>query len=183
MFKKFAISMFAVLVLFITSAVSMVLADHNDDDSCNVNPGYDRVAVSGSGVHHFDTKIVHRSKPTANGLRETSTETIDLNGDLEGRVLYQPKGVYNFATGKLVNTGNQVFSGTILGSRPVMIFDDEFRFEVDLNTGVVQGKVYLNNRLSGRKTNCELDVGNSTPPINGKSEFTYTGECWVKKSR
>ncbi len=181
MFKKLAVSMFAVAVLFVTSAVSMVLADDNDDDSCDGKPGYDRVAVSGSGIHHFDTVIVHRSWPTATGKRETTTETIDLKGDLEGRVLYQPRGVYNFATGKLVNTGNQVFSGTVLDSRPVMIFDDEFRFELDLNTGVVNGKVYLNNRLSGRRTSCELDIGNSTPPVNGKSEFSYTGECWVKK--
>ena len=40
MYKKLAVSMFAVAVLFVTSAVSMVLADDNDDDSYDIiDPG------------------------------------------------------------------------------------------------------------------------------------------------
>ena len=34
--------------------------------------------------------------------------------------------------GTLVNTGDQVYSGTIAGSDPVMIHDDQFRFYRDL---------------------------------------------------
>ncbi len=181
MLKKLALSLFVTGSLFVTSAVSMVFADNNH--KCGDERGYDRVAVSGSAIHYFDTKIVHRSNETAGGLRETTTETIDLAGDLEGRVLYQPNSNYDFVNGTLVNTGNQVFSGTVLGSEPVILADDEFRFEVDLNTGAVKGEVYLNNSIAGPKMDCEIEVSSSSPPVNGQSESTYTGYCRVKKGR
>lgn len=181
MIKKFALILFVLGTLFFTSAVSMVFAD--SDKSCGADRGYERVEVSGTAVHYFDTKIVHRSKQTPTGLRETTTETIDLSGDLEGRVLYQPTGVYDFVNGQLVNTGRQVFSGTVLGSRPVLIYDDEFRFEVDLNTGAVHGEVYLDQHIAGPRTTCEITVRGSTPPVDGKGESTYTGVCWIRKGK
>ena len=51
--------------------------------------------------------------------------------------------------GTLVNTGDQVYSGTIAGSAPVMIHDDQFRFEVNLATGEESGRVYLLDGMRG----------------------------------
>lgn len=181
MLRKLALSFFVTGSLFVTGAVSIAFADSSH--KCGDQRGYERFAISGTAIHYFDTKIVHRSHETAGGLRETTTETIDLTGDLEGRVLYQPTGNYDFVNGKLVNTGKQVFSGTVLGSEPVVIFDDEFRFEVDLNTGVVQGKVYLSNSIAGPKTECELEVSGRAQPGASSSRATYTGYCRVKKVR
>ncbi len=181
MIRKLALSLFVTGSLFVTSAVSMVLADNNH--KCGDERGYERFAISGTAVHYFDTKIVHRSNETAGGLRETTTETIDLTGDLEGRVLYQPTGNYDFVNGKLVNTGRQVFSGTVLGSEPVVIFDDEFRFEVDLNTGAVQGKVYLINSIAGPKTECEIEVSGRAQPGAPSAEASYTGYCRIKTKK
>jgi hypothetical protein len=98
--------------------------------------------VAGSGVHYLATAIVHSRQPTETGMIQTSTETIDLNGDLTGRILYQPTTVIDFATQTLVNTGHQIFSGTVLGSAPVMLHDDKFRFDVSLATSAGAGKVY-----------------------------------------
>ncbi len=178
MFRKLALIFFVTGALFVTSALSIALAD--DDDDCGDKKGYKRVEVSGVGTHYFDSLIVHRSKETATGLRQTATETIDLTGDLEGRVLYQPTSVLDYAAGTMVNTGKQVFSGTILGSKPVMIFDDEFRFDVNLFTGEVRGKVYLTDRVSGPKAVCEIEVTGTAPPNVPKADFAYTGFCRVK---
>jgi hypothetical protein len=41
----------------------------------------------------------------------------------------------------LINTGDEVFLGTIAGSEPVMIHDSKFRFEVSLATGAGSGSV------------------------------------------
>ncbi len=181
MFRKLALSLFVTGSLFVASAVSMVIAENRH--TCDHEHCQDRVAVSGSAVHYFDTKIVHRSNETAGGLWEITTETIDLSGDLEGRVLYQPTSNYDFVSGTLVNTGKQVFSGTILDSEPVVIFDDRFRFEVDLNTGVVQGQVFLSNSISGPKMDCEIDVSSSSPQVDGKVESTYAGYCRLQANQ
>lgn len=182
MAKKLGLSLLVFFVLFLTSAATVVFAD--DDDSCDDRPGYKRIEVSGGGIHDFSTQIVHRSKTTGSGKREVTTESIDLWGDLEGRVLYQPRGVYNFNKGTLVNTGNQVFSGTIKGSRPVMLFDDAFRFEVNLFNGTVRGEVYLTQQLSGPKMSCELTIADDgVRESDGQPLFRYEGFCWVKKGR
>jgi hypothetical protein len=75
--------------------------------------------------------LVHSSTPTATGLIQRSTETVDLTGDLTGRILYHPTSVIDFSTQTVVNSGHQVFSGTVLGSEPVLLHDDTFRFEID----------------------------------------------------
>ena len=182
MAKKLGLSLLVFFILFLTSAATVVFAD--DDEACDDRPGYQRVEVSGTGVHDFSTQIVHRSKQTGSGKREVTTESIELWGDLEGRVLYQPRGVYNFNKGTLVNTGNQVFSGTIKGSRPVMLYDDAFRFEVNLFTGAVRGEVYLTQHVSGPKMSCELIVvDDGVRPSDGQPLFRYDGFCWVKKGR
>jgi hypothetical protein len=58
-----------------------------------------------------------------------------LTGDLSGKILYHVTTVIDNQKGTLTNTGDQVFSGTIAGSEPVMIHDSQFRFDVNLATG------------------------------------------------
>lgn len=182
MAKKLGLSLLVFFILFLTSAATVVFADEHE--ACDDRPGYERIEVSGGGVHDYSTQIVHRSKITGSGKRELTTETIDLWGDLEGRVLYQPYGVTNTNKGTLVNTGNQVFSGTVKGSRPVMLFDDAFRFEVDFFNGTVRGEVYLTQHVSGPKMSCELTiVDDGVRETDGQPLFRYEGHCWVKKGR
>jgi hypothetical protein len=140
-------------------------------------------AVSGRAVHYFTTAIIHSQTPTATGIVQRSTDIIELTGDLKGRVLYHPTSVFDFVEGTLVNTGNQVFSGTVLGSSPVLLHDDEFRFEVDLNTGGLEsGEVHLTDRIAGPKIACNLvavGAGEKTP--EGDSIVDYSGTCTFKK--
>ena len=88
---------------------------------------------------------------------QQSTEIVELYGDLRGRVLYHVTSVFDFVNGTLVNTGEQVYSGTVAGSAPVMIHDDPFRFDVNLVTGEETGKVFLLNHIAGPKVRCTLD--------------------------
>lgn len=133
--------------------------------------------VQGSGVHVFSSAIVHAAEPTPTGMIQTTTETVELNGDLTGRILYQPRSVYDLVNGTLVNTGNQVFSGTVLGSAPVMLFDDEFRFEVNLLTGETHGVVHLTDSLAGPRVRCTLLVTGAGLNAEGNALVTYSGEC------
>jgi hypothetical protein len=133
--------------------------------------------VSGSGIHDFTTAIVHSAQPTPTGMIQRSTETVDLQGDLVGRLLYQPVSVFDFSQGTLVNTGRQVFSGSILGSRPLMLHDDDFHFEADLNTGAVTGEVHLRDRFAGPRIRCDLNVVGTGVTAEGNALFDYSGEC------
>jgi hypothetical protein len=133
--------------------------------------------VAGSGVHFLTTVIVHSSEPTETGLIQRSTETIDLTGDLTGRILYQPTSAIDFTNGTLTNTGHQVFSGTVLGSAPVLLYDDEFRFDVNLVTGAGAGKVYLTNSIAGPKIRCELDIVVTGRTAEGNVTADYSGFC------
>jgi hypothetical protein len=136
--------------------------------------------VSGSGVHFLTTAIVHSATPTATGLIQRSTETVDLTGDLTGRILYHPTSVIDFATQTLVNTGHQVFSGTVLGSKPVMLHDDTFLFKIDLQTGTGTGTVNLVDRIDGPKVRCQLTVVSTGMTADGNVAAEYTGECRFK---
>jgi hypothetical protein len=133
--------------------------------------------VIGHGIHRFTTAVVHSQQPTSTGMVQRSTDLVELYGDLEGRILYHPTSVFDFAAGTLVNTGHQVFSGTVLGGGPVLLFDDRFRFEVDLETGATVGKVYLTRTLAGGPTRCELDVVGTGQTPEGDATIEYTGEC------
>jgi hypothetical protein len=158
----------AIVTLFISSA-------HASPTECP--PGTSTVQVSGSGVDALKTAIVHSKEMTATGMIQKSTESVELTGDLNGRVLYHVTSVFDFAAGTLVNTGNQVFSGTIRGSAPVMIHDDQFRFEVNLTTGEERGQVYLFDHIAGAKVRCTLDVVGTGMNGEGNPTFDYTGEC------
>ena len=139
--------------------------------------GTTTVKVSGTGYDDLKNAIVHWQKPTPSGLIQQSTEIVELYGDLRGRVLYHVTTVIDFANGTLVNTGEQVYSGTVAGSAPVMIHDDQFRFEVNLVTGEETGKVFLLNHMAGPKVRCTLDGVGTGLNTDGNPTFSYTGEC------
>src|SRR5258705_1337082 len=75
-----------------------------------------RVRVAGRGVDLLSTAIVHSKQTTATGYVQKGTESVDLEGDLRGRVLYHVTTVVDEVHGTLVNTGEEVFSGTVVGS-------------------------------------------------------------------
>jgi hypothetical protein len=135
------------------------------------------VQVAGHGIDYLTTIIVHSKEDTPGGMIQRSTETVELRGDLKGRVLYHVTSVFDFTHGTLVNTGDQVFSGTVAGSAPVLIHDDQFRFEVNLNTGKESGQVYLFNHLAGPKVRCTLNVIGTGMNSEGNPTFTYRGVC------
>jgi hypothetical protein len=138
---------------------------------------YEEVPVSGTGTHFFSTSIEHSRRPTPTGEIVRSTDTVELAGDLTGRVLYHPVSVFDYVAGTLVNTGHQVFSGTVLGVGPVMLYDDSFRFEVDLFTGATVGEVFLTDRLAGRRVQCELTIEGTGNTEAGDATIAYTGTC------
>lgn len=135
------------------------------------------VAVTGSGVDHLVGTLVHFRENTPTGSIQKSTEIVDLAGDLKGRVLYHVTTVIDSVHATLVNTGDQVYSGTVGGSAPVMLHDDHFRFEVDLKTGSEKGRVYLVDHIAGPNVRCTLDVVGTGMNGDGNPTFTYTGQC------
>ena len=139
--------------------------------------GTTTVKVAGTGYDDLKNAIVHSEQPTATGKIQQSTEIVELSGDLRGRVLYHVTSVFDFVNGTLVNTGEQVYSGTVAGSAPVMIHDDQFRFEVNLITGKEAGQVFLFNHFAGPKVRCALDVVGTGLNADGNPTFSYTGEC------
>ena len=108
---------------------------------------------------------------------QMSTETVELKGDLTGRVLYHVTSTFDFTNNTLVNTGDQVFSGTIAGSEPVMIHDGRFRFDVNLKTGADTGFVYLTGHIAGPKVRCTLQVVGTGKDADANPTFNYTGRC------
>jgi hypothetical protein len=138
------------------------------------------VQVSGSGFDDVAAAIVHWQRPTPTGTIQQSTEIVELFGDLRGRVLYHVTSVVDLANGTLVNTGHQVFSGTIAGSLPVMLHDDQFRFEVNLVSGSESGRVLLVDHIAGPKVRCALDVVGTGPNPDGNPTFSYSGECMFR---
>ena len=166
--------LFPLFALFFAPAV---MADADKKDGA-----YHWQAVSGNAIHYFDNVdgrkvITHSAVPTDTGVILRTTDTIDLFGDLNGRVLYHPETRIDEVAGTLVNTGNQVFSGTVLGQGPVLLHDDQFRFDVNLATGETVGQSFLVNRIAGPIVRCEIDIVGTgfTPEGNGLAE--YTGRC------
>ena len=86
------------------------------------------VQVAGSGTDLLNGAIIHSKRETPTGTIQKSKATVELKGDLIERVLYHVTSTFNSASNILVNTGDQVFSGTIAGSEPVMIQDGRFSF-------------------------------------------------------
>ena len=92
-------------------------------------------------------------------------------------MLYHVTTVVDSLNGTLVNTGDQVYSGTIAGSAPVLIHDNRFRFDVNLKTGRETGRVYLFDHIAGPRVQCTLDVVGTGLNAEGNPTFTYTGRC------
>jgi hypothetical protein len=137
----------------------------------------DTIAVSGSGVDLLSTALVHSKDSTNARMVQKSTEIVELRGDLVGRVLYHVTSVFDFARGTLVNKGDQVYSGTVAGSAPVMLHDDNFQFDVNLRTGEEHGRVYLVHHIAGPTIRCTLDVVGTGMNAQGNPTFTYHGQC------
>lgn len=135
------------------------------------------VQVSGTGTDLLNGAIVHSKKPTSTGSIQKSTEIVVLAGDLNGKILYHVTTVIDNQSGTLVNTGDQVFSGTIAGSEPVMIHDSRFRFKVNLATGADTGSVYLFDHIAGPRVRCELKVTGTGKNADGNPTFKYAGTC------
>lgn len=133
--------------------------------------------VSGSAIHYFPNAILHSSEDTDNGKVERSTDTIDLTGDINGRIVYHVTSEFDYQASLLTNTGHQVFSGTIMGSDPVLLLDDNFIFTVDLNTGETLGKVYLLRSLAGPRIQCKLTVVGTGFDSAGNGLAEYSGLC------
>src|SRR5450755_339917 len=141
------------------------------------------VQVSGTGTDLLSSAIVHSKKPTATGVIQRGTEIVELTGDLNGKILYHVTTVIDNQKGTLVNTGDQVFSGTIAGSEPVMIHDSRFRFQVDLGTGAESGSVYLFDHIAGPQVRCELKVTGTGKTADGNPTFSYSGTCKFRSGR
>lgn len=137
--------------------------------------------VSGSATHFFTTAVPHSEEPSETGTVQRSTDIIRLTGDLDGYVLYHPTTVIDFAEGTLVNTGTQIFSGTVGGEGPVILHDDTFRFEVVLETGATRGEAHLGRSLDAphRSTwfECDLDIVGTGFTPEGDGLADYTGTC------
>lgn len=154
-----------------------------DSSTARDDDGTTTVKVAGTGFDDLKNAIVHWNKPTSTGLIQQSTEIVELHGDLRGRVLYHVTSVFDFVNGTLVNTGDQVYPGTIAGSAPVMIHDDQFRFEVDLVTGKETGQVFLFNHIAGPKVRCTLQGVGTGLNAEGNPTFNYSGECTFRGKR
>jgi hypothetical protein len=159
-------------IMLVSSAMALIL------NSAEHRTGAPRtVAVTGTGVDHLVGAIVHSKQNTPTGTIQKSTEIVDLKGDLDGRVLYHVTTVIDSVHAMLVNTGDQVYSGTIAGSAPVMVHDDHFRFNVNLKTGAESGHVYFTDRIAGPTVKCTLDVVGTGMNAEGNPTFTYKGQC------
>lgn len=135
------------------------------------------VHITGDGTDELSRAIVHSKQQTPTGYTERSTTTVELNGDLRGLVLYQVTTIVDLKKNTLINTGDQVFSGTIAGSEPVMLHDSKFRFDEDLASGNSVGSVYLLEHIAGPRVRCILKVKGTGKDTQGNPTFTYTGEC------
>jgi hypothetical protein len=61
-----------------------------------------------------------------------------------------------------------------------MLYDDEFRFDVNLATRAATGKVYLTDNIAGPKIRCELDIVATGQTAEGNITAGYTGYCKFK---
>ena len=137
--------------------------------------------VSGTATHYFSTAITHSETPVEGGTVNRSTDIIRLSGGLEGYVLYHPVTRIDFATQTLVNTGAQFFSGTIDGGEPVVLYDDTFRFEVDMATGSTRGEIRLRRSASSPHPEtwweCDLEATGTGMTAEGDGLAEYSGTC------
>lgn len=139
------------------------------------------IPVAGSTILFAASVVIHSEEPTDNGLIQRSSAAGLLTGDLSGTLLFHPTSVFDFANGTLVNTGTQFFAGTIAGSDAVVLHDDRFRFDVDLNTGATTGSVHFSRSNDaphkGSWFQCDLVIVGTGVTADGDITSDYTGEC------
>jgi hypothetical protein len=156
-------------VMILTSSAAVASSSH------------ETMQVSGNGVHFFTDAIVHSQEATPTGMIQRSTDIVKLTGDISGYVLYHPTSEFDFVNNTMSNTGTQFFSGTIAGSDPVILHDDEFRFDVDLSTGAEIGEVHFSRSNDapdkGRWWECDLVVVGTGLTSDGDATFDYSGRC------
>jgi hypothetical protein len=173
--------LFAAPLLAACTAEPTVLDASAQETASRSAAGKRTVPVSGSAVHFFTTAVVHSEEPTQGGKVQRSTEIIRLTGDLDGYILYHPTSTFDFGSGTLVNTGTQIYSGTIAGSAPVILHDDRFRFTVDLTTGATVGEVHLSRSRDaphpGTWYACDLEVVGTGMTPAGDAMADYAGTC------
>lgn len=139
--------------------------------------------VIGTAIHFESDGIEHSVVPTDDGYVRTSTDIVELSGDLQGRAVFQPVSTVDLVERTIVNTGSQVFSGTVLGSYPVMLHDDGFRFDINLNTGETNGEIFLTDRLSGPNVRCILEMQVTGRTSEGYNLSDYWGKCKLNGNR
>jgi hypothetical protein len=83
----------------------------------------------------------------------------------------------------LPDIGLQVFSGTALGSKPVLIYDDEFRFDVNLAPGATTGSVFFTERIAGPRIKCELEIVGTGFTPEGDGLANYSGRCKMRTNK
>jgi hypothetical protein len=154
---------------------------HSESAPASHGPTVRSFPVSGTAVHFFSTAITHSQSPTETGMIQRSTDIVELTGDLHGYLLYHSTSSFDHVDGTLVNTGIQVFSGTIADSDPVVLHDDRFRFEVDLSTGHTEGRVHLARSKDAPAADgwfeCDLHVLGTGLTAEGDALADYSGEC------
>ena len=168
-------------IMLMTAALSSNAkpTDADWDHACAAKV-YDCFMVQGAGIHFFSSAILHETTPTPTGKIDRSTDTVELTGDIVGRILYHPVSRYDFSEATLVNTGSQVFSGSVAGHPPVLLLDDTFRFDVDLQTGETTGTIAFTRTIAGPETRCFLNaVGTGLTP-DGDAKIEYSGWCRVR---
>jgi hypothetical protein len=138
------------------------------------------VQVTGTGTDLLNGAIVHSKTQTPTGMIQRSTETVELKGGLNGRILYHVTSTFDSANASLVNTGDQVFSGTVAGSDPVMIHDGSFHFHANLKTGTDTGSVQLVDHIAGPWVKCMLQVIGTGKDADANPTFNYSGRCDFK---
>ena len=145
------------------------------------------VPVSGSAVDFTSEAIIHSQESTPTGMIQRATEIVKLSGDLSGYGLYQTTREFNFVNSSLVITGENLFSGTITGSDPVILRSDESRFEVDLATGAELGRVHITRANDapdkGSWYECDLVVVGTGLSPEGNSLSDYSDECMRRGRR
>lgn len=139
--------------------------------------------VQGTAIHYESEGIEHSQTPTATGYVRVSTDIVELAGDLVGRAVFQPVSEVNVVEGTIVNTGSQVFSGTVLNSDPVMLYDDGFRFHINMATGETTGRIYLTDRIAGPVVRCILKMEGTGRTVEGYNLSNYWGRCKLKHNR
>ena len=137
--------------------------------------------VSGTAIHYASTSWVHPNtfQATETGFTLVSTDFVEIFGDIQGRAVSQLFTTYNEVEGTIVNTGHQVFSGTVFGSDPVMLYDDDFRFEIDLVAGETTGDIYLIDQISGPKVRCIFSMQSTGQDADLNNLSEYFGQCRV----